>query len=60
MKSGNQHQHEAAEGKKYNAGIEAPGPTKIEKKPGCKDFQQQAHSQKANGLQPAYASQCQA
>jgi hypothetical protein len=43
MKSGNQHQHEAFEGKKYNAGTEAPCSMNIEKEPGDKDLQQQAH-----------------
>jgi len=36
MKSGNQHQHEATETKKYNAGMEAPGSTNVEVKPGYK------------------------
>jgi len=48
MKSSNQHQHEATESKKYNAGMEASGSTNIEKEPGYKDLQQQTHSQKAN------------
>jgi hypothetical protein len=48
MKSGNQHQDEATESKKYNAGKEAPSSTNVEKEPGDKDLQQQAHSQKAN------------
>jgi len=50
MKSGNQRQHEAFEGKKYNAGMEGPGSTNIEKEPGDKELQQQTHSQKTNRL----------
>jgi hypothetical protein len=44
MKSGNQHQDEATESKKYDASIESPAPTDVEKEPGHKDLQQQAHS----------------
>ena len=39
MKSGNQHQDETTESKKYDAGMEAPGSTNIEKEPGDKDLQ---------------------
>jgi hypothetical protein len=50
MKGSNQRQHEAFEGKKYNASMKAPGSPNIEKEPGYKDLQQQAHSQKTNRL----------
>jgi hypothetical protein len=50
MKSGNQHEHEATESKKYDTGVKAPCSMNIEKEPGDKDLQQQAHSQKTNRL----------
>jgi hypothetical protein len=39
MKSGNQHQHEATESKKYNADVEAPRSTNVEEEPCREDLQ---------------------
>jgi hypothetical protein len=38
MKSGNQHEDETTESKKYDAGMKAPSSTNIEEKPGDKDL----------------------
>lgn len=53
MEGGNQHQDEATESEKHNAGMEAPRSMKIEKEPGDEDLKEQAHDQKTNRLQPA-------
>ena len=39
MKGCNQQKYEATKSEKYDAGMEAPGSTNIEKEPGDKDFQ---------------------
>jgi hypothetical protein len=44
MKGGNQHQHEATESKKYNAGMEGPGSSNIEEEASDKYLQEQPHS----------------